>query len=78
MGRVFLSAWRLQRTNIATKNISDHLLFGNRLIRLFRGPIDLPTRPFRPRCAVHDKDLFVGCRSQAIDGGKPSESALIW
>jgi hypothetical protein len=60
MGRVFLSAWRLQRTNIATKNITDHPLFGNRLIRLFRGPNDLPRRSFRPRCEGHDKDVFVG------------------
>jgi hypothetical protein len=60
MGRVVLSAWRLQRTNIATKNIPDHQLFGNRLIWLFRGPIDLPARPLRPRCAGHDKDVFVG------------------
>src|ERR1700679_1173284 len=47
MGRVFLSAVRLQRTNIATKNIPDHQLFGNRLIWLFRGLIGLPTHPFQ-------------------------------
>jgi hypothetical protein len=57
---VFLSAWRLQRTNIATKNIPDDQLFGNRLIRLFRGQIDLPAGPLGPRCAVHDKDMFFG------------------
>jgi hypothetical protein len=60
IGRVFLSAWHLQRTNIATKNINDHKLFGNRLIRLFRGLIDLPRCSFRPRCEGHDKDVFVG------------------
>jgi hypothetical protein len=60
MGRVFLSAWRLQRTNIATKNITDHMLFGNRLIRLFRGPIDLSRCPLGRRCGVHDKDVFFG------------------
>jgi len=60
MGRVFLSAWRLQRTNIATKNITDEGLFGNRLIRLFRGSIDLRTGLLEPRRAVHDKDMFFG------------------
>jgi hypothetical protein len=60
MARVFLSAWRLQRTNIATKNIPDHRLFGNRLIRLFRGPIELPPGPLGLRGGVHDKDMFVG------------------
>jgi hypothetical protein len=60
MGRVTLSAVRLQRTNLVTKNIRDDQLFGNRLFWLFRGPIGLPMRPFGSPCAVHDKDLFVG------------------
>jgi hypothetical protein len=60
MGRVFLSAVRLQRTNVVTTNIPDGRLFGNRLFWCFRGSNGLSMRPFGSPDGVHDKDVFVG------------------